>query len=68
VDITLRVFDRMVLRGMFGVKKEEVAERWKKIRNWWLHNCTLLTMTKKVKKLRKMKRSGNMCGQNTRIV
>jgi hypothetical protein len=23
---------------MFGVKREEVAERWKKIHNWRLHS------------------------------
>jgi hypothetical protein len=26
IKFTLRVFDRRVLRGMFGVKMEEVAE------------------------------------------
>jgi len=30
--------------------------------------CTVLTVTRKVKKLRKMKMSGNMAGQNTCIV
>jgi hypothetical protein len=38
MEITLRMFDRRVIRGMFGVKKEEVADRWKKIHNWRLHN------------------------------
>ena len=34
----MMMFDRRVLRGMFGVQREEVAQRWKKIHNWRLHN------------------------------
>ena len=34
----MSVFDKRLLRGMFVVEREGVAERWKKINNWWLHN------------------------------
>ena len=32
-EIRLRMFDKRVLRGLSGVKREEVADRWKKIHN-----------------------------------
>jgi hypothetical protein len=34
----LRVFENRVLRGMFGPKRDEVMEEWRKMHNGELHN------------------------------
>jgi hypothetical protein len=34
----LRVFEIRVLRGIFGPKREEVMEEWRKMHNGELHN------------------------------
>jgi hypothetical protein len=34
----LRVFENRVLRGIFGPKRDEVVERWRKLHNEELHN------------------------------
>jgi hypothetical protein len=35
--LTLRVFENRVLRGMFGPKRDEVTEEWRKLLNGELH-------------------------------
>jgi hypothetical protein len=37
----LRVFENMVLSKMFGCKREEVTERWRKLRHKKLHEILL---------------------------
>jgi hypothetical protein len=34
----LRVFENRVLKGIFGPKKDEVTEGWRKLHNEELHN------------------------------
>jgi hypothetical protein len=34
----LKVFENRVLRGIFGPKREEVAEGWRRLHNEELHN------------------------------
>jgi hypothetical protein len=36
----LRVFENRVLRRIFGPKREEVAESWRKLHNEELHNLS----------------------------
>jgi hypothetical protein len=37
----LMVFENRVLRNIFGHKKEEVTDSWRKLNNGELHNFTL---------------------------
>jgi hypothetical protein len=36
----LRVFENMLLRRIFGTRKDEVTGDWGKLHNEELHNCT----------------------------
>jgi hypothetical protein len=37
----LRYFGNMVLRGIFGSKRDEVTGGWRKLKNEELRDCTL---------------------------
>jgi len=36
----LRVFENMVLRRIFGPRRDEVTEVWRRLHNEELNNCT----------------------------
>jgi hypothetical protein len=38
VEHRLRVFENRVLRGIFGAKRDEVTEEWRKLHNEELHD------------------------------
>jgi hypothetical protein len=37
-EYILRVFEKRVLRKIFGPKRDEVTEDWRRSNNWELHN------------------------------
>jgi hypothetical protein len=39
-DHRQRVFENMVLRRIFGPKRDELTGEWRKLHNEQLHNCT----------------------------
>jgi hypothetical protein len=42
----LRVFENRVLRAIFGAKRDEVREEWRKLRNEELYDLCTLFLTK----------------------
>jgi hypothetical protein len=51
----LRVFENKMLRRIFGLKRDEVIEGWRKLHNEKLHNLQPLPSTIRMIKSRKMR-------------
>jgi hypothetical protein len=56
----LRMFENRVLRGIFGPKREGVAEGWRRLRNEELHNLYTSPHIITVIKSRRMKWAGHV--------
>jgi hypothetical protein len=54
------VFDSRVLRGVFGVKMDEVTGEWRKLHNEELNELYCLPNTVRVMKLRRMRWAGHV--------
>jgi len=52
---TLRVYENRLLRRVFGVKREEVAGDWRRLRNEELHNLYASLNIIRVIKSRRMR-------------
>jgi hypothetical protein len=55
----LRVFENMVLRRVFGPKRDEVTEEWRKLHNEELNNLYSLTNIVQVVESRTMRWAGH---------
>jgi hypothetical protein len=51
----LRVFENRVLRRLFGPKRDEVTEDWRKLHNEGLHNLYSLSSIVRMIKSRRMR-------------
>jgi hypothetical protein len=56
----LRVFENRVLRGVFGPKRDEVTEEWRKLHNEWLSDLYSLPDIVWVVKSRRMRWAGHV--------
>jgi hypothetical protein len=56
----LRVFDNRVLRGIFGLKRDEVTEEWRKLHNEKLHDLYSSPTIVWVIKSRKIRWAGHV--------
>jgi hypothetical protein len=56
----LRVFEKRVLRGIFGPKREEVARGWRRLHNEELRNLYALSNIIRVIKSRKIGWAGHV--------
>jgi hypothetical protein len=56
----LRVFENRVLRRIFGLKRDEVTEEWRKLHNEELHNLYLLPDIIRQVKSRRMRWAGHV--------
>jgi hypothetical protein len=54
----LRVFDKRMLRRIFGPKREEVAGGWRKLHNEELHNLSASSNIIRIIKSRRMRWAG----------
>ena len=57
-DRRLRVFENRVLRSIFGPKRDEVAEEWRKLHNKALHDLYSSSNIIRVSKSRRMRSPG----------
>jgi len=64
----LRVFENRVLRGIFGVKRDEVTGEWRKIYNEELNDLYCSPNIVQVIKSRKMRWVGHVARMGERIV
>jgi hypothetical protein len=55
-----RVFENMVLRRLFGLKKAEVIEDWRKMHNEDLHNLYFSPSIVRMMKSRRMRLAGHV--------
>jgi hypothetical protein len=51
----LRVFENRVLRNIFGLKRDEVTEEWRKLHNKELHNLYSLPNIIRIIKSKRMR-------------
>jgi hypothetical protein len=56
----LRVFENMVLRRIFGPKRDQVMGGWRKLHNEELHNLYSLPSIIRIIKLRRMRWAGHV--------
>jgi hypothetical protein len=56
----LRVFENMVLRGIFGPKRDEMTGDWRKLRNEELHNLYSSPNIIRMIKSRRMRFAGHV--------
>jgi hypothetical protein len=56
----LRVFENRVLRRIFGLKRDEVTGKWRKILNEELHNLYCSPSIVRMIKSRRMKWAGHV--------
>jgi hypothetical protein len=56
----LRVFENRVLRRIFGPKRDEMVEDWRKLHNEELHNLYSLPNTIRTIKSRRMRWAGHV--------
>jgi hypothetical protein len=56
----LRVFENRVLRGIFGPKRDETTEDWRKLQNEELHNLYSSPNIIRMIKLRRIKWAGHV--------
>ena len=56
----LRVFENRVLRGIFGLKRDEVTGEWRKLHKEDLNNLYCSPNIVRVFKLRRMRWEGNV--------
>jgi hypothetical protein len=56
----LRVFENRVLRGIFGAKRDEVTEKWRKLHNEELHDLYSTPNIVRVIKSRRMRLEGHV--------
>jgi hypothetical protein len=64
----LRVFETRVLRRIFGVKRDEATEEWRKLYNEELNNLNCLTNIVWVIKSRRMRSAGHVARMGIREV
>jgi hypothetical protein len=62
----LRVFENRVLRGIFGPKRDEVLQEWRKLHNKELHDLYSSPNIVQVIKLRRMRWAGHVVRMGTR--
>jgi len=58
----LRVFENMVLRRIFGPRKDEVTGEWKRLHNEELNDLYPLSNIVRVIKSRRMRLAGHVAG------
>jgi hypothetical protein len=58
------VFENRVLRRIFGPKRDEVTEEWKKLRSGELHN--LYTSPDIIRQIKSRREMGRACGTHGR--
>jgi hypothetical protein len=56
----LRVFENRVLRRIFGPKRNEVTDGWRKLHNEELHNQYFSSSVIRMTKSRRMRGTGNV--------
>jgi hypothetical protein len=56
----LRVFENRVLRRIFGPKRDEVTEEWRKLHNEKLHDIYSLSSIERIIKSRRMRWAGHV--------
>jgi hypothetical protein len=59
-EYRLRVFENRVLRGIFGPKRDEMTEDWRKLHNEELHNLYSSPNIIKMIKSRRVRLSGHV--------
>jgi hypothetical protein len=59
-ELRLRVFENMVLRRIFGPKRDEVTGEWRKLHNEELNDLYCSTDSVGVIKLRRMRWAGHV--------
>jgi hypothetical protein len=59
-EYRLRVFENRVLRRIFGPKRDEVTESWRKLYNEELHNLYFSPSIIRISKSRRMKWEGHV--------
>jgi hypothetical protein len=64
----LRVFENMVLRRIFGRKRDEVTGGWRKLHNEELHNLYFSPNIIRMIKSRRMRWTGNVARRGRRGV
>jgi hypothetical protein len=62
----LRVFRNRVLRRIFGPKRDEVTEKWRKLHNEELNDLYSLTNVVQVIKSRRMRGAGHVARMGER--
>jgi hypothetical protein len=62
----LRVFENRVLRRIFGPKRDEVTEEWRKLHNGELRDLYCSPITVNVIKSRGMRWAGQVAGMGRR--
>jgi hypothetical protein len=64
-DLGFRVFENRVLRRIFGPKRDEVTEEWRKLHNGELHN--LYSSPDIIRQIKsRIMRGGRACGMHGR--
>jgi hypothetical protein len=56
----LRLHENMVLKRIFGLKRDEIVRGWRKLRNEELHNLCSLPGIIRMMKLRRMRCAGHV--------
>jgi hypothetical protein len=59
-ELRLRVYENVVLRGIFGPKREELAGGWRRLYNDELHNFCASSNVIRVIKLMRMRWAGHV--------
>ena len=62
----LRVFENRVLRGIFGLKRDEVTGEWRKLHNEELNDLYCSLNIVRVKKSRRIRLVGNVARMGER--
>jgi hypothetical protein len=62
----LRVFEKRVLRGIFGPKRDEVTGGWRKMHNGELHNFYSSSRIIRMTNSKRMRLAGNVAGISRR--
>jgi hypothetical protein len=56
------VFEKMVLRGIFGLKRDEMTGDWREVHNDELHNLYFSPNINRMMKSRRMRWAGHVAG------